>query len=268
MINAHFFTARRAHRFLAALFVGFLAHTSLAGDHAITFTAGLDDRNAQFDFLTPSEPRLHPVRLQFDTDHFFSSVTVNYVEPVGRFGIGPVTGKAVKMSANGPWLPLVDLVSRDVTTSLTYKLPNNATGKWSVETTGSVRVNNIDERLAAPGRAREYSVQLDLSRPLGALTLEIGAGQNRYSNLPGYHYRPAAFGYVGGTFEASTTKISFYTDYRQTTRTVGGNELEFSTSLTQQVTKHLALRAFASHVTSPGVAPDRTVGLVMNYSLN
>jgi hypothetical protein len=228
----------------------------------LTIVSGVEARNGEYVILARPDARVLPISAQYETDRFTYLIRVSYVSP---FPIARDT-KLVKDLPNSSYQPFVDLVASDFVSAITYKAPDLLPGGWRADATAAATFNNTDARLGSVGVLRHYAVKLDLSKEIGALTLETGAGYRAHDALPGFSYRNAAFGYVGGSYRVDAhTSIELYSDFRQGERSASRNEMELSAFLSRELSDKFKLQAQAVRSSTRG-GHDVGLGLLLSYS--
>ncbi len=231
---------------LSALLILLFASQSRA-EESFQITTSDHSRGSASSLFQPPDSRVLPISASYETERYILVGTVSYQQQNGVRGMPYVNAKITQSSATDLGSSLADYVARDADLALTYKVPQALPGGWSLEATGTLQFQNgivVANRSAV---LRNYAMDLEVSRPFGRFTAEVGVGYKLNDRSVNFDKRNAAYAYVGGAYQINLqSSIKVYLDARQASRVGEPVEAEVSAYFNQKLPwKKMSLQSYA-----------------------
>ncbi len=153
----------------------------------------------------------------------------------------------------------------DIALSTFYMLLDERTAGIGLDAGVKVKLGTADREARLGTGENDYSVQADLYKPLGALTVFGTVGYRWYGDPPGIELKDVPYWAIGATYRASgTTTFGASYDYRQPT-VAGGDALsEITAFIVNRLTQDWRLQLYGLFGLSDG-SPDAGLGLLLQY---
>ena len=133
----------------------------------------------------------------------------------------------------------------DVLAVITYEVPEIKPSGLLIDVTGKVKFGAADESKGLGTGKNAYTLQTDLSQPLGDFTLLGGVGYKWRQKPAGTTLRNSAFASLGGAYKFSgDTSVELLFDYRQPVADGATHGAELTTTIYHRISKDWRVSAY------------------------
>lgn len=252
-------------RSIPCLFLAFGLFTTSSG-HAegnLTFSTGLDYSYGKYGEKARTETFYLPLSAKYEVSDWTFRATVPYVETTGPATVSGSgadrvaldTGRGSRQRTSG----LGDVVLGVAWTALEYQ-------GWLLDigTKAKLATANKDEGLGT-GK-NDYSIQTDLYRSWGALTLFGTLGYKKMGDPEGIDLRNPLFASLGSSYKASSmTSLGVSCDFRQSVRDGGEPLRELTGFMSRRLDRDWKLQAYLVAGYS-SASPEFGAGMLVSYA--
>lgn len=230
-----------------------------AGDFSVS--SGLDYSRGSYGESQSSETWYLPVIGRYEAGPLTLKLTLPYLRtsgPVTRTPGGPGAGGAATVSSRGSASG-----QGDVVTSAGYALLEGMNRSWMVEVIGKVKLPTADKDKGLGSGKTDYSVQLDLAKPVAAVTVFGTAGWKKFGDPDGMNMRDPLFLSVGLAHKLGpAVTVGAAYDWRQKVTTRGYQVSELSVFVTRRLAESWKMQTY--FVTGfSDASPDMGGGLML-----
>ena len=248
--------------FLLLLALGSLVAPAVHAENKLTFGTGLDYSYGKYGDTVRTETFYVPFSAKYEVSDWTFRATVPYVESIGPAtvsgsGVDRValdTNKGSRHRASG----LGDVVVGLSWTALEYQ-------GWLLDFGSKAKLATANKNEGLGTGKNDYSVQTDVYRSQGALTLFGTLGYKRMGDPEGVDLRNPLFISLGSSYKASSnTSLGLSYDFRQNLRDGGQPMREVTGFLSYRMDQSWKLQGYLVAGFSDA-SPDLGVGMMVFY---
>ncbi|HKQ23792.1 MAG TPA: transporter [Burkholderiales bacterium] len=246
---------------LAVLMVG----TTATLAEGLTVGTGVDYSSGDYGEPEKTEVWYVPVTGKYETGLWTFRLAVPFIRITGPgnvigAGEGQVTipgaGTAVRTESG-----LGDIVG-----GAFYNLIDERDSTFGLDVGAKVKLGTGDNDKGLGTGENDYSVQVDVFKPIGVIDAFGSLGYRLYGDPPGLDLHNVFYGSVGGSYRVSSeTSVGLAYDFRPSITSTGSRISEVTAFMSQRLSRELKLQAYGLAGFSDG-SPDFGIGVMFNYS--
>ena len=154
----------------------------------------------------------------------------------------------------------------DIVGSAFYNLIDERDSAFGLDLGAKVKLGTGDNDKGLGTGENDYSVQVDVFKPIGVIDAFGSLGYRMYGDPPGVDLHNVVYGSVGGSYRVSTeTSVGLAYDFRPSITPTGSRVSEVTAFVSQRLSRDLKLQAYGLTGFSDG-SPDFGIGVMFNYS--
>lgn len=243
--------------------IAVLPATALA--EGLTVGTGLDYSSGKYGDTQKTEAWYVPITGKYETGLWTFRLAVPFIRSTGPgnvIGAGPdrVTipgGSTTVRTESG----LGDIVG-----SAFYNLVDERDSEFGLDLGAKVKLGTGDNDKGLGTGENDYSVQVDVFKPIGLYTAFGSLGYRMYGDPPGVELHNVIYGSVGGSYRMSSeTSVGLAYDFRPRITASGSSISEVTAFVSQRLSRDRKLQVYALTGLTDG-SPDFGVGVMFNYS--
>ena len=246
---------------LAVLAVG---PTAALGE-GLTLGTGVDYSSGEYGDTQETEVWYVPVTGKYETGLW----TFRLVVPLLRI-TGP--GNVIGAGDGQVTIPGASTTVRtesglgDIVGSAFYNLIDERDSAFGLDLGAKVKLGTGDSDKGLGTGENDYSVQVDVFKPIGVIDAFGSLGYRMYGDPPGVELHNVVYGSVGGSYRMSSeTSVGMAYDFRPSITPTGSRVSEVTAFVSKRLSRELKLQAYALTGFSDA-SPDFGIGVMVNYS--
>lgn len=250
-------------RFVIALAA--LAAASAARAEGLTLASGFDYTSGKYGAAEKTQILYVPFIVKYDTGSWALKLTVPYIRITGPGNVvGAGADRVTLPGAAGPRRSESGL--GDIVGSAFYSVLTERTASFGLDVGAKVKFGTADETKGLGTGQNDYSLQADVYKPLGQLSLFASFGHRWYGDPPGVNLKNVFYWAAGGAYRISAdTNAGLAYDYRPAITTGGGEISELTAFFTRRMTREWKLQPYML-LGFGRASPDWGAGAQLAYS--
>jgi hypothetical protein len=154
----------------------------------------------------------------------------------------------------------------DIVGSAFYNLIDERDSGFGLDVGAKVKLGTGDNDKGLGTGENDYSVQVDVFKPIGVINAFGSIGYRLYGDPPDLDLHNVFYGSVGGSYRVSSeTSVGLAYDFRPSITPTGSRVSEVTAFVSQRLSRDLKLQAYGLTGFSDG-SPDFGIGVMFNYS--
>lgn len=245
-----------------------MAALALAGGaHAegLTLGSGFDYTSGKYTASEETRILYVPFIAKYETGPWALRATVPYIRIDGPGNVVGAGADRVTLSGRGTGRRSESGLG-DIVLSAFYNLLSERRSSIGLDLGAKLKLGTADEKKGLGTGEEDWSIQADVFKPLGALTLFGSLGHRWYGDPPGIDLDNVLYWALGGAYRLSAdTSAGLAYDYRPAITRGGGEISELTGFVTKRLSGELRLQPYL--VLGFGMAsPDWGAGAQVAYS--
>jgi len=215
---------------IAALFA-----PALAGAEGLTLATGFDYTSGKYGGSETTDMLYVPLIGKYDMGRWAFKATVPYVRVTGPGNVVGAGGERITLPGGSAGRRTESGLG-DIVLSAFYSVLSERSAPVGLDLGGKAKLGTADETRGLGTGRNDYSLQADLFRPAGALTLFGSLGHRWYGDPPGVALRNVFYGSVGAAYRVSSiASAGLAYDYRPAITDGGGKVSELTAFATRRL---------------------------------
>lgn len=255
----------RLNKLVAASLCAAAAHGGSASAEGLTLATGFDYTSGKYTGTEETQILYVPFIAKYETGPWAFRATVPYLRITGP-------GNVIGAGADRVTVPRASTARRsesglgDIVLSAFYNVLNEQRSAVGLDVGAKLKLGTADEAKGLGTGQQDSSIQADVFKPLGALTLFGSLGHRWYGDPPGLDLKNVFYWSVGGAYRVrADTSAGVAYDHRPAIIAGGGEISELTAFATQRLSREWKMQPY--FVLGFGKAsPDWGAGAQLAYS--